>query len=119
MGETQRGAVLGIVVLSSIVFSVAAFAVLQTVMARAQIIHHRQETQHARFAAEAGLVWAMQKLWAGATASPPIAECFGSTADVSIDTDGDGTPETPVDIIVSDCSDPMADRTLQAKVVTP
>jgi len=109
--RAERGAALGIVILSSIVFSVAAFAVLNMSMSRAQTAAFEEGRLRARYAAEAGLVKAMQLLWNG---TMPPGMC-GPGVTWSYDTDNDGTFETPVLVTASVCS-VILPNTLTAKV---
>ncbi len=92
MSRHERGAILGIVLLSSLVFSVASLAVLTMASSRAQATHRDATKLRARYAAEAGLVWAMERLWVnpaycGVPDPPPIN---GLTVDVNVTNCGTG-----------------------------
>ena len=106
MRHNERGMVLGIVLLSSIVFSIASLAMFTLAMSHTQASHHETEKLRARYAAEAGLVRAMEKLW-----NDP-AYCGEAW---SIDTNGDGTAETTMTITVTNCGAGNT-RTISAKV---
>ena len=103
------------VLIAALVFSVALFAVLNMSLSHQQASSYNYSRYRSRYAAEAGMVWAMQKLWANPTWGSAAGWTSGS--DPLIDTDGDGTPETQVDIIIPPCTQPCPSRTLQAKVV--
>jgi len=107
----ERGIALGVVILSAIMFSAAAVAVLQMSMNSSQTSDFHEQRLRARYAAEAGLVWAMQKLWADPS------ECFPGSPDFTLDSDDNpATPDEKVDISV-DGPCPAANLTLKAKVV--
>ncbi len=115
MRKNERGIALGIVILTAVVFAVAAFAVLTMALSRMQV----SSTVGARrlkatYAAEAGLVWAMQQLWE----NPTTWSAAGGTV-LPFDIDGDGTisPGEGVTVIMPACgASPCPDRPLQAKV---
>ena len=105
----RRGIALVVVLLTAVVFSIAAFGVLTVAVSRARQIDYLGEDRiRYRAAAEAGLVWAMQRLWVtpGWCGAPPFPP---------LDTDGDGIPETVVSITVAPCG-PNVQHTLDAKV---
>jgi hypothetical protein len=112
----ERGlATLLVTVITAFVFSLAAFAVLLMGLSRAQQNSPIDPNRlRARYAAEAGLVWAMAKLWDDPGWGP------GKTWTI-VDTDGDGKlvlpNDTKVDIILAGCLfAPCEDRKLQAMV---
>lgn len=115
MKHDERGVALGIVILSAIVFSVAAFAVLTMSLSRAQTAELTEDRLRARYAAEAALVWAMQRLWVDQTWSS------GLGIDLPFDIDGDGSIAAGegVDVSIPACGPPCPNRTLEAKVTLP
>ena len=106
MRARERGFVLGAVAVSSIVFSIAAFTALTVALSgRRQSTQFHEQRLSARYAAEAGLVWAMQQLQADPSFSSPAGN-----VDVTV-----GGLE--VDVVVPPCAqDPCEGRTVQAKV---
>ena len=110
MRNTERGVALVLVAVTAIIFSVAAFAMLTVALSAARRTWLGSEQRlRAKFAAEAGLVWAMQRLFVDP------ANCFPANPDMSIDTDGPGPlPATGIDIIATPC--PSSAMTLKAKV---
>ena len=106
----RKGVVLMITVMTAIVCAIAAYAALQIAIAEArQAVFYRDRTK-ARYAAEAGLVWAQQRLWQNP------ADCFNANPDVALDHDADpATPPLNVDVTVTPCGAPNA--RLNAKVV--
>lgn len=112
-GAARRGIALGIVVVTSLVFAIAAYAVLYAANSLGSRANFQKRNTSARYAAEAGLVWAMQKLWANP------AECFNANPDFSFDTDGNPTTKAmAVDVIATPCPTAVAgaEMKLQAKV---
>lgn len=98
--KRERGMVLGIVVVMAVVASAAAFAALNVALSRARRpgVFATERYLRARYAAEAGVVWAAQQLWGNPT------ECFAAPVDHSVDDDADpGTPAIPVDIVATPC----------------
>ena len=90
----QRGAALGIVIVTALICGVAAYTVLfmaSSATRRGRMFHARTR---AHYLAEAGLVVAMQRLWV----NPDY--CSGTEF---VDTDGDGTGDTPVTVTVTNC----------------
>ena len=57
--SNERGIALGLVIITAMVFSIAAFAALTMSMARINQSAYNVRRLQARYAAEAGLVWAM------------------------------------------------------------
>ena len=112
MPRGERGFALMMVLITAVVFTVAAFAALTIAVSGAQQMTVISDDHlRARYSAEAGLVWAMQWLWAHP------AECFLGSSDFSIDTDGAGSlPLTWVDIAADPCPGPGVSGTLSAKV---
>ena len=82
---------MGLVILMALVFSVAAYAVLFMVMSLKQRAGYHEHNLRARYAAEAGMVWAMQQLWIN-----PNWTSIQGNVDKVVDTSGDGI-ENPVD----------------------
>ena len=72
--HTERGIVLGIVIITAVIFSIAAYAMLFVAMSHRQRIKEFDvDRLRARYAAEAGLVWAQEQLWD----DPPPPFCGG------------------------------------------
>ena len=116
-----RGAALVIVLVSALIFSIAAFGVLTMAVSRAQQVDYVSETRiRARFAAEAGMVWATQRLWATPGWPPGCVPGNDQAAPVwTIDTDGAGPlPPTNVNVMVRNCG-PGFLHTLESKVTLP
>lgn len=119
----QRGAVLGIAVLSAVVGSFAAYALLMLALVRArQAQFSIAGRPKARYLAEAALVVARAKLW-GEDVIPypdPTSSCMVPGSDAvateDIDTDGDGLGDTQVDVTVTNCGAP-GPHTVTARVV--
>ena len=101
----QQGTVLPLTVAIALLASISAYTILM--MARAQALQARfyRERTLARYAAEAGIVWAMQRLW-----NDP-AWSSGAGTDFT-------TPEgVAVDIVMPSCAlTPCERRQLQAIV---
>ena len=112
----RRGITLVTVIVAAMVFSIAAYAVLFMSMSMSNRQSFNEKDVRSRYAAEAGIVWAMQKLWAD-----PL-ECFGGPNDLPLDDDGDPvTPDVMVDITAKTdlgvCPAPSGQRLkLEAKV---
>ena len=65
MRNNERGAaVLILLVIGAIVFAVMAYAVLAMSVSKKDLSHYEEDRMRARYAAEAGMVWAYQRLWA-------------------------------------------------------
>jgi hypothetical protein len=117
MRRNERGFALGVVLMSSIIFAIAAFGVLTLALSRTQQASFLGESSiRARYAAEMGLVKAMQKLWVDPD------ECFvASSPDYTIDTynDADASNDTNIDIKRTPCppAPPGSATTIEAKVV--
>jgi len=120
MRRNNRGAALGLVIVTAAIFAVAAFAALTMALSRAQVATViGPERLRASYAAEAGLVWAMERLWTTpAWGSPP------GNVDLVVpnDMNGDGViaagEGVSVDVIFVACGGPPCpDRQLQARVV--
>ena len=117
----QRGIALVIVLVSSLVFSIAAFGVLTMAVSRVQQINYLSEDRiRARFAAEAGIVWATQRLWVTPGWPPGCIPGTDQAAPVwTIDTDGAGPlAPTDVNVMVRNCG-PNLVHTLESKVNVP
>ena len=114
----ERGMALGIVILSAIAFTAAAFAVLMMSWGRTQASEFQEDRLRARYAAEAGLVRAMQRLWNEATVPYPPGCAAGATGTDSLpfDTNGDGTDDATVMVTVTNCG-PGNQHEVTAKVV--
>ncbi len=118
----RRGIALITVIVAAMVFSIAAYAVLFMSMGMSNRQSFNEKSVRARYAAEAGIVYAMQKLWK----DPPTiaANCFPGTDDVpNFDDDSNpATPDAKIDIILTSDSGncppliPGERMKLQAKV---
>ena len=111
----RKGVVLMITVMTAIVCAIAAYAMLQVAVAEArQAVFYRDRTV-ARYAAEAGLVWAQQRLWAD-PAENSAGRCFNANPDLALDHDANPvTPPINIDVTLAPCG--ALDATLDAKVV--
>ena len=115
INSERGGGLFGFAVLLALVSSIAAYAVLVVAMSQARqgkVLHERPRV---RYAAEAGLVIAQERLWTNpdeCTGNPP-----GSTAGLSqfIDTNGDSGGDTQVDVTWTNCGAGRRHR-LSAKV---
>ena len=83
---------MGIVVLTTIVFSVAAYAALFSALALRQRGDFYQRHAVASYAAEAGMVWAMQRLWRNPN------DCFSSATEWSVDPDNNSATNNTLTI---------------------
>ena len=112
----QGAVVLGVVIITAIVFSVTAFAALTVANSRASVARILGASRlRAVYAAEAGLVWAMQQLYDD---SPAFSSAAG-TIDLPWDVNGDGavSPGEGVDVEIAACGvPPCFDRELKATV---
>ena len=113
--QNERGmAGLITAVVTALIFALAAFAVLVMALARAQQNNPLDPTRlRARYAAEAGIVWATSQLW-----NDPRWDASGKGF-VKVDTDADGTAETKVNLTMPACvtkAPNCEDRKLQATV---
>ena len=106
MKTQERGVVLAAVVITALICAVAAYTVLLMATSRARQAKFYRERDAARYAAEAGMIWAReQKLWTDPRWSS------GPGTDVTIN-------GFDVDIVLPACaSSPCETRTLQAKVI--
>ena len=112
----QRGSLLTMVIVGAIIFSLTAYAMLNMSLSRTQSVKYNVDRYRARYAAEAGVVYAMQKLWANPTWSS--GQGWTTAEDLELDTNADGVTDTQVDIILPACTKvPCEMRRLQAKVV--
>jgi len=94
----QRGAALAMVLAVAVCFSIAAFTALILALSRPRTKDFYKRRAVAQYAAEAGLVWAMQRLWNEAgTPYPPGCPVGGTGTDtVTVN----GVPST---ITVTNC----------------
>jgi Tfp pilus assembly protein PilX len=102
----ERAAVLGLALLASVLASIMAFTVLQVAMSQARIGQFYYDRTRSRYAAEAGIVWAQQRL----RADPAFTDLLDGTADIVLDGIG-------VDVGVPGCAPAPCRQTIQAKVV--
>lgn len=102
----ERGIALGVVIMMSLVFGVVALGALMLSSSRSQTSSLQSHRLKAQYAAEAGLVWAMQRLFN----TPTQAFASGNT-DLTIN-------GIAVDVILPACaSTPCESRQLQAKAI--
>ena len=110
--DNERGIALGLVLIATVIFGIAAFGLLFMAMSQSQQQSFLSEDRlRARYAAEAGLVMAMQEMWQN--------DCvFGAAGNYLLDTDNDGTNETTVTVTMTPACPPAAatPSKLQAKV---
>lgn len=105
----ERGLALGVVLIMTILFSVAAYGIVAFTQGGVQRSAVNVDRLRARYAAEAGLVYASQRLWIDpnypAACCAPAGGCQGATQTDTrpLDTDGNGTNETNVLITVTNC----------------
>lgn len=104
----ERGIALGVVVVMAMVFAVGAFGTMMLSTSRGQVSGLQAHRLKAQYAAEAGLVTAMQKLWGNPEWSSPAG-------DVDLSVNG-----LDVDIILPGCAEtPCENRALKATVLYP
>lgn len=97
----RHGIALGIVVVTSLVFAIAAYAVLFAANSLGSRANFQKRRAAAEMVAHAGLNAAMAELWANPT------KCFPADPDYTIDTDGDPvTKALNVNIIATPCPGP-------------
>ena len=126
----ERGVTLAAVIITALIFAIAAFALLNMVLSQVQRAEGSLARQRAAYAAESGLVWATQRLCRDPNypSAGPSSTCItpsscttcntaGSQASdrLSLDTDGNGSLETQVNITVTNCG-PNRLHTLSARV---
>lgn len=103
---------MGFAIVTAFTASLASYVMLQMVVTGAQHARWYRQRAIARYAAEAGLVWAQQQIWIGGAAA---AGCFGANPDFTIDHDGNAaTPLINVDVTANPC--PPAESRLTAAV---
>ncbi len=106
----KRGLALAMVIMAALLTTIAAYAILLVATSQAKQGRFNADRTRTRYAAEAALVWAQQRLLADRTWS----SAQGGSPDVTID-------GVPVDIIIPPCvpvpqGDPCPSRKLTAKV---
>ena len=116
--RNERG-VAGLItaVVTALIFALAAFAVLVMALASAQQNNPLDPARlRARYAAEAGLVWATSQLWNDPGWDSPTK---GKSWSIQVDTNADGKADTQVDLTMPKCATKAPnceDRQLQATV---
>ena len=87
MISNQRGMALGMAVLVAVCFSIAAFTALVLALSRAKQKDFYKRRARAQYVAEAGLVWAMERLWVDQTycdiPAPPTMNGLAATITVT------------------------------------
>jgi len=95
--RNERGIILALLFVGAILLTTAAFAVMAISVNRLSIVRKSYDRYQSQYAAEAGLVWAMQQLWVnpsfcaagetvvlnGRTATVNMANCGSSLATIS------------------------------------
>ena len=107
MRRHSQGAVLGVVIITALVCSIAAYAVLMIAVSRAKHAKFFRARTQARYLAEAAIVMAREQLWA----TP--AWCGGT---VLVDTNGDQLGDKSVGVTVTPCPGPGVRSVIQATV---
>ena len=96
MRNDERGVALGMVIVMALIFAVAAFGVMTLSVSRSQTSALQAHRLKAQYAAEAGLVWGMQRLWRDQTycgeTDPPTLN--GLNVDVTVTNCGPGNTHT-------------------------
>ena len=92
VSKNERGVALGMVIVLALIFAVAAFGVMTMSVSRSQTYGRQTHRLKAQYAAEAGLVWATQRLWSnqaycGVPDPPPVN---GMNIDVTVTNCGAG-----------------------------
>ena len=105
--RNERGIAVGMVIVMALLFAIGAFAALMSALTRLRISGTIRQGIVARYAAEGGLVYAMQKLWVdpaycGTGATPISIGAKGYTKDVHI--------------TVTPCNPPTPGQVIKAKV---
>ena len=108
--EQESGFALVAVIVTALIASVASFGALLLAMSHAQTGAAQVDRLRAQYAAEAGLVWAQQHLWA----DPDYPNCTVPGATMIRNNEKIGLAR-PVTITVTNCGAGNAHR-LQAKV---
>ncbi|HEX9780400.1 MAG TPA: hypothetical protein VGB20_04220 [bacterium] len=108
----ERGAVLGLMIILAFVAAIVAYGNVMMAISQSRQSQWWHERPPARYAAEAGLVIAQERLWAN-------PNYCASNDVVPIDVDGNGSTTDPGDlsvaITVQPCGSPT--RTITTKVV--
>lgn len=120
MRTDERGVALAMVIVMALLFAVAAFGVMTLSVSRGQTSARQAHRLKAQYAADAGLVFAMQRLWrdpnypASLCVNTPCPAC--TTPGTTALTDTVNVAGTQVAVTVTACG---AGRThkLQAKVL--
>ena len=104
--QGERGAALGMVVMIALATAIGAYTILIASMNQAQQGVGNANRMRARYAAEAGLVWAQQQLW-----GTPTLSFTSSSPDITIGGRGIEITVSPVCVAT-----PCPPQTLQARV---
>ena len=96
MSANERGMALGAVIILSVVFAIAAFAAMTMSVSRAQTSGMQGRRLQAQYAAEAGVVFTMQRLWRDPTycGNPAPPAISGMTVNVTVTNCGAGNSHT-------------------------
>jgi hypothetical protein len=112
--RSERGVALGLIIITSIVFGIAAFGLLYSATNQGEQGQFLGEGRlRARYAAEAGLVMAMQEQFVN-----PADCAFGAGPPFNyfLDTDNDATNDTKVSVTLVPCPSAGTASKMQAKV---
>ncbi len=103
--RNDRGAVLGITIMTALICGIAAYAVLQASVSEARHTKFMKGRVGARYLSEAALIIAKEKLWNEATTPYPPGCAAGGMMTMTelVDTNGDGTGDTPVNVTITNC----------------
>ena len=121
MSRHERGAILGLAIASAVLAAIITFAVLQAAMNQARIGKFYFDRTRSRYAAEAGITWAQQRL----RTNPAFVEPLDGAADCVIPAAGGNIVCIPsvlpagigIDVWVPGCAPPPCRQTIQSKVV--
>ena len=121
MLRNERGAVLGLAIAVALLASIITFAVLQAAMNQSQIGKFYFDRTRSRYAAEAGIVWAQQRL----RLNPAFTDPLDGAADCVMPAAGGNIVCIPaplpvgigIDVWVPGCAPPPCRQTIQSKVV--
>lgn len=100
----ERGAVLGAALMAAFLASIASYLILQMAISQARQARFHEGHVTARHAAEAGIVWAYERLFADITWSDPAGDVDLVIAGLN------------VDVAVPACGAPPCPRSVQVRV---
>lgn len=97
MNRADRGAILAVTLMMALLAAIVAYTVLQLAVSQGRQGRFFRTQTTARYLAEAGMVFAYERL----REEPDY--CPDPTAPVLVDTDGDQVGDAPVTIVVTNC----------------